>query len=107
LDREVSSLRSHEHRVLEEGEWTQLLPDRCILELKFRQDLPALFKGLIDDLGLTPQPVSKYRLSVQAAGLDPKPEVAMPYVNGHVASPELIAAQAVPGEPAANRNAQV
>jgi len=41
-----------------------VLDYRLILELKFRGTLPALFKELVEQFHLTPQPVSKYRLSL-------------------------------------------
>lgn len=44
-----------------------VLPDgRVILELKFRNRMPSLFRELMDELVLTPQPLSKFRL---AAGI--------------------------------------
>jgi hypothetical protein len=46
-----------------------LLADRVICEFKFRLAMPALFKGIVAELGLTPSPVSKYRLFVQTIGL--------------------------------------
>ena len=45
---------------------TAVLPERLILELKFRGDAPALFKRLADDLALTPRAASKYRCAVSA-----------------------------------------
>jgi hypothetical protein len=38
-----------------------LLDDLVICEFKFRLALPALFKGIVADLGLSPSAVSKYR----------------------------------------------
>jgi hypothetical protein len=70
--------------------WTPILANQSILELKFPITMPGLFKSLIQELGLTPQPVSKYRLSVQAFGWDPalgaNPSVSG---NGHVTGPGL------------------
>ncbi len=44
--------------------------ERNILELKFgRGGLPAMYKRLIAEFGLSPDVSSKYRLSVEAAGL--------------------------------------
>ncbi len=59
------------------GEWgfdsceggLPLLTGRVILEFKFRSALPALFKELVRDLGLSPTPVSKYRLCRDAWGV--------------------------------------
>ncbi|MBP3954156.1 polyphosphate polymerase domain-containing protein [Gemmata sp. G18] len=60
------------------GEWkleavgpVPALVDRVVAEFKFRTAMPALFKGIVADLGLTPTPVSKYRTFVHAAGLAP------------------------------------
>lgn len=96
LDREVSAFPSKEYHVYEAGPWKPILPDQCILELKFRNGVPILFKSLIDELQLTAQPVSKYRLCIQAAGLDPKPALeAAPSMNGH-ASAEALAGNTRP-----------
>jgi hypothetical protein len=46
----------------------EILPGQAILELKYRE-LPGLFRHLIHDFELVPQPVSKYRLSVQSLNL--------------------------------------
>jgi hypothetical protein len=45
--------------------------------------MPALFKGIVADLALTPTPVSKYRTFVQSAGLAPamSEDVAEPVVR--------------------------
>lgn len=50
--------------------------DRVLLELKYRKHLPALFKGLMQDLALTPAPLSKYRLAIQALGRGTIPQGA-------------------------------
>jgi VTC domain len=46
-----------------------LLTHLVILELKFRRAMPALFKGLIQEMGLHPTGVSKYRAGIEAWGL--------------------------------------
>jgi hypothetical protein len=51
----------------EEG--TALSESRIILELKYRVEMPTLFKPLLESFGLVPQPVSKYRLAAAALGL--------------------------------------
>ena len=40
--------------------------DQKIVELKFRVELPSLFKQLIEAFALMPQPLSKYRLAMDA-----------------------------------------
>ena len=46
-----------------------VLPGYAILELKFLRDLPALFKALVEEFALVPEPTSKYRLAVDALRL--------------------------------------
>lgn len=41
-----------------------ILEPRMILELKYRRDVPAIFKRLVEAFMLVPQPASKYRLGV-------------------------------------------
>jgi hypothetical protein len=41
---------------------------RQILELKFRYGTPAIFKRLVEEFALTPEPASKYRLGMAATG---------------------------------------
>jgi hypothetical protein len=84
VDRNVCAFRTGEYGVAESGTWISVLPDRCIVELKFRLGMPVLFKSLLQDLSLAPQPISKYRLSIQAFGLDAKLKDGPPVpVNGH------------------------
>jgi hypothetical protein len=45
-----------------------VLTQRMILELKFRQHLPAIFKRLVEEFALSPQRASKYRLGMEALG---------------------------------------
>ena len=47
----------------------RLLENQNILELKFRCEMPVLFKYLVEEFALSPQPVSKYRLEATALGL--------------------------------------
>ena len=43
-----------------------LLESQAVLEMKFRVAMPAVFKELLKEFRLSPQPVSKYRLAVPA-----------------------------------------
>ena len=52
-----------------EQKGTCLLENQIILELKFRCEMPVLFKYLVEEFALNPQPVSKYRLAAVALGL--------------------------------------
>lgn len=46
-------------------------PASWIVELKFRAQIPAMFKQLIQEFALEPHPISKYRLAVARLGLVP------------------------------------
>ena len=81
LDRDIRSFPTTDWLVADTNEGTPLLTNQRILELKFRSSLPAIFKGLIEELGLTAQAVSKYRLSIDAFGWS-QPSDANG--NGHV-----------------------
>ena len=50
-----------------------LLPveDRCVLELKFRANIPESFQRLVQQFQLQSQSMSKYRRSVEACGMVP------------------------------------
>jgi hypothetical protein len=43
-----------------------VLERQVIVELKYRHQLPALFKRLVEEFGLAPQRASKYRLGITA-----------------------------------------
>lgn len=47
-----------------------LSPDQRILELKYKAEIPGLFKELMQEFDLRPQPSSKYRLAVAALELN-------------------------------------
>lgn len=69
MDDAVRAVPVHglEFRGLQEG--VTLAENHVIIELKYRQETPVLFKRLIDEFSLTPQSVSKYRLAAAALGL--------------------------------------
>jgi hypothetical protein len=56
------------------GTGLPVLEDKNIMELKYRIALPALFKQLLQDYGLTIGKVSKYRVGLGALGITPPPQ---------------------------------
>ena len=48
-----------------------LIEGECIVELKYRVTLPALFKQLVETFRLAPSPVSKYRIGLGALDYAP------------------------------------
>ena len=58
---------------------TAFCGDHNILELKFRQAMPTLFKCLVEEFALSPKRLSKYRLGAVALELDaPAPVIPIP-----------------------------
>jgi hypothetical protein len=43
-----------------------LIEDKCIIEIKYRREIPAVFKRLAEQFGIAIQKVSKYRLGLTA-----------------------------------------
>lgn len=68
LDENLRAAPAHEAR-FQNNPPAQALTDRVVLELKFRRDLPPLFRGLVTQFVLNPQTFSKYRTAVQTLGL--------------------------------------
>jgi hypothetical protein len=71
LDRHAHCVPQALWRVDALGDGLPLLPGRVVLELKYRDALPALFKRLLVELCLSPGSVSKYRRGVEAWKLAP------------------------------------
>jgi hypothetical protein len=58
-----------DHLCFSAPEGMPICADQVILELKFRYAMPTLFKYLVEEFALSPQPLSKYRLAVTALNL--------------------------------------
>lgn len=69
FDRNIRGVLASQWELLPVGAVPPLLTDRVVCEFKFRTAMPALFRGIVADLALTPSPFSKYRTFVQTAGL--------------------------------------
>jgi hypothetical protein len=67
LDADLRALPSTDMRFPLNGGVTAI-PDRLVLELKFRGAPPALFRQLVEECALTQTTASKYRLGVLAIG---------------------------------------
>jgi hypothetical protein len=57
---------------------TPLLDGTMILELKYRQVMPAVFRQLVEEFSLQPQRSSKYRVAAGILGLVPAPREDAP-----------------------------
>jgi hypothetical protein len=78
FDRNIRGVLAREWKLEAVGAVAPIVADRVVCEFKFRTAMPALFRGIVADLALTPSPFSKYRTFVQAAGLVPAPQAATP-----------------------------
>jgi hypothetical protein len=77
LDRHVEGRLAYQWSLTPVEGGRPLLPERIILELKFRSALPGPFRALVRDLHLCPGMVSKYRLCREAWGVPATPRDAM------------------------------
>lgn len=67
LDRDLRAMPARSFGFETEEQGTPVFADQsCILELKFRTRMPSIFRDLTNELSLTPQPVSKFRLAAAA-----------------------------------------
>ena len=63
------------------GDGTRVLDDQLILEMKYRIELPGMFKHLVERFALEPLKVSKYRLSLEALGRTGHGEKSRPLLS--------------------------
>jgi hypothetical protein len=69
------------------GPGEDLLDDRLIVEMKFREGLPELFRRAIEEFGLRPETISKYKLAARRLDLADDEDVAGPETFGIAAAP--------------------
>jgi hypothetical protein len=69
LDDDLRALRSG-HLGFTGGDGVPFATDQVVLELKFRAEVPAAFKRLVEEFGLQPQAASKYRMGIAAVDPD-------------------------------------
>ena len=69
VDEEVRATPVNGYGFVPVDEGRLVTPEWRILELKYRLEVPGLFKELLQEFGLSPEPSSKYRLAVEGLGL--------------------------------------
>ena len=69
LDNDIRALPASGFAFHNGDNGTRLLENQVILELKYPFATPVLFKLLVEEFALNPQPISKYRLAAVALGL--------------------------------------
>ena len=73
LDRDLRAIPGQKLAFRGDESGTRLAENHIILELKFRREMPVLFKQLIERFALNSQAVSKYRLAASSLGLVKEP----------------------------------
>src|SRR5206468_6198852 len=69
LDDDIRALGANELDFGGDAAGRHLSAEKVIIELKYRCEMPVLFKLLVEEFALNPQPISKYRLAAVALGL--------------------------------------
>ena len=69
-----------------DAEGVRLSEEQIIIELKYHCEMPVLFKLLVEEFALNPQPISKYRLAAVALGLVTEP-ISDALANRHLDAP--------------------
>lgn len=69
VDQDLRALPTNAYAFSDPAAGVPLSPDQRILELKYKLEIPGLFKQLLQEFNLRPQPSSKYRLAVAALEL--------------------------------------
>jgi hypothetical protein len=76
LDQELRAWQARELAFHAQGGGSALAPGHCVLELKFGQAMPEVFKALIREFDPRLTGISKYRLASQALGMSAAPACA-------------------------------
>ena len=69
LDDDIRALGANRLVFNGDKEGMRLSEEQIIIELKYSCEIPVLFKLLVEEFALNPQPISKYRLAAVALGL--------------------------------------
>ncbi len=81
MDTGLCTCPAADFRFLDDTGGVPLLRDQVVLEVKYRRELPALFRELVAQFQLSPQPFSKYRAAITALGLAAMPADQTPPIN--------------------------
>ena len=76
LDENIRARPADEIRFHDAPDATRVT-DRVVLELKYRRELPVLFRTLVEQFALHPRPFSKYCTALPALGLVPASDPAI------------------------------
>ena len=78
LDERLQVLRVDRPAFAGHADGVRLIEECMILELKYRAEVPSLFKQLVEEFGLRPRATSKYRLGVVAINAAASTNAAVP-----------------------------
>lgn len=78
LDEQLRALPASELQFADSGLAPLLLPTSVIVELKFRSEMPVIFKRFVEEFALSPTATSKYRLAATTLQLVQTNLVSLP-----------------------------
>ena len=73
LDRALGCCTLEQSQFPSKVAYQPFLEGNCIVEMKYRESIPTVFREIIDEFKLVSRPVSKFRNAIVAAGLDSPP----------------------------------
>ncbi len=79
VDRDLGCCTLEQSQFPEKLAYQKILEGKCVIEMKYRESVPTVFREIIEEFKLVSQPVSKFRNAIVVAGLatdDPPSEGA-------------------------------
>lgn len=78
MDHDLRALTAREYVFKPDENCLPVAPSNVVIELKYRGEIPGIFKELIEKFTLSPKKMSKYRLAAVALGLVPENIIEFP-----------------------------
>ncbi len=69
IDRSLGCCTMEQSQFPEKLAYRKILEGKCVVEMKYRESIPTVFREVIDEFKLVSQPVSKFRNAIVVAGL--------------------------------------
>ncbi len=69
IDRDLRCCSLRDQQFPSPSAYQSFLDEKCVVEMKYRETMPNVFRGIIEEFRLVSQPVSKFRNAIVVAGL--------------------------------------
>ncbi len=69
MDRALGCCRMEQSQFPEKLAYRKILEGKCVVEMKYRESIPTVFREIIEEFKLVSQPISKFRNAIVVAGL--------------------------------------